>query len=69
MRAIFQVEIEQSHLLDVLTACTDETAIALQALRLNEELDLYVSAKMYAKALEVSSASSMYTSRWIGCWL
>lgn len=40
--------------MDVLYACTDESHIALQVLRLNEDLDLNTVAKMYAMALEVS---------------
>lgn len=40
---------EDGHLEDVLNACTDESHIALQVLRLNEELD----PKIYVMALEV----------------
>lgn len=40
--------------MDVLYACTDESHVALQVLRLNEELDLNTAAKMYSMALEVS---------------
>lgn len=39
--------------MDVLYACTDESQIALEVLRVNEELDLKTAAKMYAMALEV----------------
>lgn len=49
-----QTPIEHGHLMDVLYACTDESHIALQVLRLNEELDLNTVVKMYAMALEVS---------------
>lgn len=51
-----QVQIEQGHLMDALAACTDEAHIALGVLRLNEELDLKIASKMYAKALEVRRA-------------
>lgn len=54
VRFDLQVQMDHSHLMDVLLACTNETDIALQTLRLNEELDLYAASKMYAKALEVS---------------
>lgn len=52
-----QVKIEQGHLMDVLSACTDEAHIALEVIRLNEELDLKIASKMYAKALEVRHIS------------
>lgn len=52
-----QVTIEQGHLMDALAACTDQAHIALKVLRLNEELDLKIASKMYAKALEVRGAS------------
>ena len=52
-----QVKIEQGHLQDALRACTDQSHIALEVLRLNEELDLKVASKMYARALEVGCAS------------
>lgn len=65
---IGQVPIEFWHLLDVLHACTDQSHIALEVLRLNEELDstglmttdlkstdkMYLMAKMYTMALEAS---------------
>lgn len=67
---IGQVPIEFWHLLDVLHACTDQSHIALEILRLNEELDstttglmttdlkstdkMYLMAKMYTMALEAS---------------
>ena len=52
-----QVKIEQGHLMDALGACTDQVHIALEVLRLNEELDLKIASKMYAKALEVRRTS------------
>lgn len=48
-----QVPIEHWHLMDVLYACTDQSQIALEVIRVNEELDLKTAAKMYAVALEV----------------
>lgn len=39
--------------MDVLYACTDQCDIALDVLRLNEELGLDAAPKMYAMALEV----------------
>ncbi|CAM9671460.1 unnamed protein product [Pylaiella littoralis] len=52
-----QVPIEHWHLMDVMYACTDESHIALEVLRVNEELDLKTAAKMYATALEVCIAA------------
>ena len=52
-----QVKIEQGHLMDALGACTDEAPFALDVIRLNEELDLKIAFKMYAKALEVRRTS------------
>lgn len=40
--------------MEALKACTNQTDIAVEIIRLNNELDLYVSWKMYAMALEVS---------------
>ena len=49
-----QTPIDHEHLMEVLQACTDESHIALQVLRLDEDLNLSKLAKMYAMALEVS---------------
>lgn len=39
--------------MDVLYACTDQSQIALEVIRVNEALDLNTEAKMYTMALEV----------------
>ncbi|CAN0230848.1 unnamed protein product, partial [Ectocarpus sp. 8 AP-2014] len=54
------VPIEHVHLMDVLYACTDQCDIALQVLRLNEELGLDAVPKMYAMALEVCITAGDY---------
>eukprot|EP00752_Nemacystus_decipiens_P010169 g9062.t1 len=55
-----QTPVEAGHLFEVLHACTDETHIALQVLRLNEALDMRTMAKMYAMALEVCITAGDY---------
>ncbi|CBJ27793.1 pentatricopeptide repeat-containing protein, putative [Ectocarpus siliculosus] len=54
------VPIEHVHLMDVLYACTDQCDIALEVLRLNEELGLDAVPKMYAMALEVCITAGDY---------
>ncbi|CAM9180861.1 unnamed protein product [Ectocarpus sp. 4 AP-2014] len=54
------VPIEHVHLMDVLYACTDQCDIALEVLRLNEELGLDADPKMYAMALEVCITAGDY---------
>eukprot|EP00903_Cladosiphon_okamuranus_P009597 g9136.t1 len=51
-----QTPIEHGHLMDVLYACTNESHIALQVLRLNDDPD----HKMYARALEVCITAGDY---------
>lgn len=45
--------------MDVLYACTDQCDIALEVLRLNEELGLDAVPKMYAMALEVTPETGL----------
>lgn len=61
-----QVPIEHWHLMDVMYACTDESHIALEVLRVNEELDLKTAAKMYAMALEVRACGACFRWTFVG---
>lgn len=58
-----QIQTDQSHLLEALAACTVETDLALDALRRNEELQLFMHAKMYSRALEVTNWKATAMSR------